>query len=53
MSGSGSTLFTLFDDLASAQRAAESVTRNGTRAIEVEIGITPDDDLEQSWIADA
>ncbi len=53
MSGSGSTLFTLFDDHASAQRAAETITQRGTRAIAVEIGVTPDDDLEQSWIADA
>jgi 4-diphosphocytidyl-2-C-methyl-D-erythritol kinase len=53
MSGSGSTLFTLFDDHASAQRAAETITQRGTQAIAVEIGVTPDDDLEQSWIADA
>jgi 4-diphosphocytidyl-2-C-methyl-D-erythritol kinase len=45
MSGSGSTLFTLYDDAEAAQRAADIVTRRGIRSIVVETGVAPNDDL--------
>ncbi len=46
MSGSGSSLFTLYDDIEAAQKAADVVTYRGVRAIVVETGVTPDDDLQ-------
>jgi 4-diphosphocytidyl-2-C-methyl-D-erythritol kinase len=44
MSGSGSTLFTLFDEEGAAQSAADAVAKKGTRAIAVELGVTAQDD---------
>jgi 4-diphosphocytidyl-2C-methyl-D-erythritol kinase len=45
MSGSGSTLFSLFDEERAATSAAQTVTRLGTRAIAVELGVVPNDDV--------
>jgi len=45
MSGSGSTLFTLFDDQDAAQNAAEEIESRGTRAIAVGLGMDAEDDL--------
>src|SRR5581483_9142330 len=44
MSGSGSTLFSLFDDEISARSAAEKIQQRGTRAIAVELGTAVKDD---------
>jgi 4-diphosphocytidyl-2C-methyl-D-erythritol kinase len=46
MSGSGSSLFTLFDAAAEARAAAEQVQRDlQTRALAVEVAPWIDDDL--------
>jgi 4-diphosphocytidyl-2-C-methyl-D-erythritol kinase len=45
MSGSGSTLFTLFDDSAAAKNAASEIDRRGTRSIAVQLGVIPRDDV--------
>ena len=45
MSGSGSTLFTLFDEEDAAKKAAATIDRRGTRSIAVELGIIPRDDV--------
>jgi len=45
MSGSGSTLFTLFDEESAAIAAAEAIARRGTRAIAIELGASPRDDV--------
>jgi len=45
MSGSGSTLFTLFDDSEAAKNAAHTIDRRGTRSIALELGIIPRDDV--------
>jgi len=45
MSGSGSTLFTLFDDSEAAKNAAKTIDRRGTRSIAVELGVVPRDDV--------
>jgi len=45
MSGSGSTLFTLFDERSDAENAWTIIERLGTRAIATEIGVSPSDDL--------
>ena len=45
MSGSGSTLFTLFDDSTAAQNAANTIDHRGTRSIAVELGVVPRDDV--------
>jgi len=45
MSGSGSTLFTLYDDRDAAEHAARSITGAGTRAATVEIAPQLRDDL--------
>jgi 4-diphosphocytidyl-2-C-methyl-D-erythritol kinase len=46
MSGSGSTLFTLFDDENAARSAADAIGRRGTRSIAVELGVVPRDDVQ-------
>ena len=49
MSGSGSSLFTLFDDATSADRAAERVTRQlGVRALAVTLAPRFEDDVQQA-----
>jgi 4-diphosphocytidyl-2-C-methyl-D-erythritol kinase len=45
MSGSGSTLFTLFDDPELARAAVESIARRGIRSMAVELGVKPSDDV--------
>ena len=46
MSGSGSTLFTLFDDSEAAKNAANAIDHRGTRSIAVELGIVARDDVQ-------
>ena len=53
MSGSGSTLFSLFDEEGAASKAVDTITRMGTRAITVELGVVPDDDLVAQGCAEA
>jgi 4-diphosphocytidyl-2-C-methyl-D-erythritol kinase len=48
MSGSGSTLFTLFDNHDAAMAAARSVEKSPTRAIAVEVAPQFRDDLHQA-----
>ena len=45
MSGSGSTLFSLFDEEDLAQIAVETISRKGIRSVAVELGVSPKDDL--------
>lgn len=45
MSGSGSTLFTLFDDSEAAKNAANALGARGARSIAVQLGVVPRDDV--------
>jgi 4-diphosphocytidyl-2C-methyl-D-erythritol kinase len=47
MSGSGSTLFTLFDEEREARRAERIVTDRNVRAIAVQIAPSIQDDLNE------